>query len=584
MNVAGIDPGQRRLNGIQTTGRSYRNLSTPDHGIREELDAEIATRDGTRLLADVLRPDGAGRFPALVAFSPYPRQLQNSGAPFGFVEAGASDYFVPRGYAHVLVNARGTCGSGGTYGWLDAQEHQDIHDVVEWAAAQPWCDGRVCLMGVSYFAMAAMAGLVEAPPHLVATFPLGATVDLYRAAWHDGLLSARFVGGWVAGLGVMGSTERSAFRGALTKLASGVLRSGVVHRRFEAFQGEAAIAALGQFMRADYPRHPWEDLYYDCAVEHACKDEYWLPRDLTPRLGEVRIPTYLGCDWDNVPLHLSGTLKAFQTLPRGAGHRLMILPRGGMTWPWESVHVEALAWFDHHLKGADTGVDEGQPVRYWLAGADVWCEAETWPPEGVRWEALHLRADGVLAAEAGPDGTRAYLYQPAQTLRAANALPPELPDHLSWETPALREPLDVVGPVCLELDATTSASDADWIARLDLIDAAGVAHPLTAGWLRASLRAVDRERSRPGDPVHACDRPEAVTPRALTRYEIAIVGTAQRVLPGQRLRITLASSDVGTAMLGFEHTGLGLAAIHRVHGSSVLRVPVLGGHVPARAR
>jgi uncharacterized protein len=246
-------------------------------------------------------------------------------------------------------------------------------------------------------------------------------------------------------------------------------------------------------------------------------------------------------------------------------------------WPWESVHVEALAWFDRHLKGADTGIDAGAPARYWLAGADAWRETDAWPPRGVRWDALHLRADGVLAAAEGRAGARAYRHTPADMMRPPNAHAPELPDHLSWETPALREPVDVVGPLCLDLDAATSASDADWIVKLQRVDAGGEAHDLTAGWLRASHRAVDPERSRPGEPFHPHDRPEAVTPGAVTRYEIGLVGTAQRFLPGERLRVTLASSDAGAAMLGFEHLVLGLPATHRVHATSVLRVPVLGG-------
>ena len=71
----------------------------------------------------------------LIAASPYPRQIQNSGAPLGFIEAGASDFFVPRGYVHVIANLRGTGGSEGTFGFFDAQEREDLYDLVEWVAA-----------------------------------------------------------------------------------------------------------------------------------------------------------------------------------------------------------------------------------------------------------------------------------------------------------------------------------------------------------------------------------------------------------------------------------------------------------------
>jgi len=164
-----------RLNGPQATGREYRNLSQPEHAIREEQNRRVPMRDGIALLADVLRPDASGRFPALVAASPYPRQIQNSGIPIGFVEAGTSSFFVPRGYAHVIANVRGTGGSGGEYAFFGANDRADMHDLVEWTAAQPWCDGHVGMVGISAFAMAPLAAAVEAPAHLKAIFPLAAT-------------------------------------------------------------------------------------------------------------------------------------------------------------------------------------------------------------------------------------------------------------------------------------------------------------------------------------------------------------------------------------------------------------------------
>ena len=124
--VAGVDRGQRQLNGPQTTGREYPNLSQPLYARVREDDISVPMRDGTPLLADVHRPDAPGRFPVLVAASPYPRQIQDLGAPMGFIEAGASDYFVPRGYVHLIANLRGTGGSGGTFGFFDEQERLHV--------------------------------------------------------------------------------------------------------------------------------------------------------------------------------------------------------------------------------------------------------------------------------------------------------------------------------------------------------------------------------------------------------------------------------------------------------------------------
>jgi predicted acyl esterase len=79
----------RRLNGPQTAGRDYRNLSEPQYHTRRDNNVAVAVRDGTTLMADLHRPDTNGRFPALLAASPYPRQIQDLGAPAGFIEAGA---------------------------------------------------------------------------------------------------------------------------------------------------------------------------------------------------------------------------------------------------------------------------------------------------------------------------------------------------------------------------------------------------------------------------------------------------------------------------------------------------------------
>ena len=128
---AGPAAGERQLNGPQTTGRQYRQLSEPTYRMVVDNDVEVRMRDGARLFADVHRPDADDRFPALIAASPYPRQIQSLGAPMGFIEAGASDFFVPRGYGHVIANLWSTGGSAGSVGFFDGQERRDMYVLVE---------------------------------------------------------------------------------------------------------------------------------------------------------------------------------------------------------------------------------------------------------------------------------------------------------------------------------------------------------------------------------------------------------------------------------------------------------------------
>jgi uncharacterized protein len=238
---SGIEPGQRRLNGPQTTGREYRDLSQPTHAMAHDDDVAVPMRDGVILLADVNRPAEAGRYPVLVAASPYPRQIQNLGAPAGFIEAGASDFFVPRGYVHVIANCRGTSGSGGTFGFFDAQERRDMHDLVEWAAQQPWSDGNVGMIGISYFAGTQMEAAVERPPHLRAIMPIAGTFDLYESATHHGLMSSSFVTPFLFMIGMTSGQTNKLWRSKLLDAVRSLLLTPGIHKKFETANGKPQL-------------------------------------------------------------------------------------------------------------------------------------------------------------------------------------------------------------------------------------------------------------------------------------------------------------------------------------------------------
>jgi hypothetical protein len=583
-DVAGVEPGQRRLNGPQTTGRSYRNLSPAQFAIDTEPNVGVPTRGGVELLADVHRPDAAGRFPALVAASCYPRQIQNTGAPLGFVEAGATDFWVPRGYAHVIANVRGTGGSGGTYSWLDQTERDDMYDLVEWTAAQPWCDGRVGMIGISYFAMTQIAAATQRPPHLRAIFPVAISADLYEAVYHHGVLSTTFVSGWLSGVGGLADKPDGAFRNPIVDAASRVLRAEPVHKQFATLNGEAVLAILGGVMRTHYAEHPWDDMWLALTVDHPLRDEWWEERNMLSRLGDVEIPMYLGCDWENVPLHLPGTFALWKVLEGRAPVRIGMLGKNGLTWPWESLHVEALAWFDHWLKEADTGIMEGPPVRYWLPGAEEFREAGAWPPPGAEHAELFLRADGGLSADEGDPGAREYMYLPTTLERPRAAPELDLPTHLVWDSGPLSSAVDVVGDIELRLKVSTTAADTQWIATLQDVDEDDTAVDVTAGWLRASLRDVDKKASVRGAPVLPCSRRRRVRAGKVVTYRIPLVPNARRFERGHRIRLVLASDDNAKelpSIMHFCHAPPGDPARNRVRSSSRLLLPVIGGNAEA---
>ncbi|TGD86563.1 CocE/NonD family hydrolase [Mycolicibacterium sp. CH28] len=578
-SVSGTEVGQRPLNGPQTTGREYRNLSTADHGTTTDVNVAIPMRDGITLLADIHRPDGpaaeGARFPALIAASPYPRQIQDLGAPAGFIEAGATDFWVPRGYGHVIANLRGTGGSGGTFNFFDAQERRDMYDLVEWVAAQPWCDGNVGMIGISYFAMTQLEAAVERPPHLKAIFPVAVTSDLYDAAMHHGLFSASFVTPFLSMLGLTAARSDEFWRSRPLGLARWVLNTKPLHHKFATMNGEAAVTMMRGLLKLPHDPHPWDELWLDAAVRHPTRDTWWDERNLLPLLQNVDIPVYLGCDWQNVPLHLPSTFATFAALTNSPAVRIGMLGEYGLTWPWESLHVEALAWYDHWLKGRDTGVLDGPAVRYVLPGTDEWHTAESWPPAGAHRE-LALRADGGLDDDEGDPGAREFMSLGAGLGRAK---PSEIdpPSSLTWTSEPLTSALDVVGDVELRLLASATAADTAWIVTLTDVAPDGSAEAITAGWLRASLREVHEAASRPGAPALACRHPVAVPIGEAVEYRIPLVPNARRFDAGHRIQLTIASDDQDAdtpAIMNFRHASVGTSSINTVRSSSRLVLPV----------
>ena len=573
--ISGIERGQRRLNGPQTTGREYRNLSEPGHTVLRDDDVRVPMRDGIELLVDVHRPAEPGSYPILVAASPYPRQIQDLGAPMGFIEAGCSDFFVPRGYVHVIANCRGTGGSGGTFGFFDGQERRDMHDLVEWAAVQPWSDGNVGMVGISYFAGTQMEAAVERPPHLKAIMPIAGTFDLFESATHHGLMSSGFVTPFLFMIGMTSVHSNALWRSRLLDAVRTLLLTPAIHKRFETMNGEAAIAGLKALLKLHHDPHPWDDLWRAIAVEHPLRDAWWEDRNLLPLLDRVEVPVYLGCDWQNAPLHLPHTFTAIERLSRSPYVRVAMMGEHGLAWPWESLHIEALAWFDQWLKGRETGILEGPAIRYVVPEAKGWRASDSWPPPEAKWSAYALRADAVLASGEDGAGARQYMNLGAG-LNRPRASETDPADFLDWTSEPLTEDLDVVGPIELQLDAICTAPDTAFIVVLQEVDGEGKVTDVTAGYLRAGLRRVDAAVSGPGAPVLPCDSFEPVPIGEKVGYRIPLVPNARRFKAGCRIRIYLTSDDQGEAkpaLLQFRHASIGTSALHTVLSSSRLLLP-----------
>ena len=573
---SGIEEGQRRLNGPQTTGRDYRNLSQPAHAMTSDDDVAVPMRDGITLLADVHRPAKPGRYPVLVAASPYPRQIQNLGAPAGFIEAGATDFFVPRGYVHVIANCRGTSGSGGTFGFFDSQERRDMYDLVEWAAQQHWSDGNVGMIGISYFAGTQMEAAVERPPHLKAIMPIAGTFDLYESATHHGLMSSGFITPFLYMIGMTSGHTNKLWRSKLMDAMRALLLTPGIHRKFEHANGEAAIAGLKVLLNLHHDPHPWDDLWRAIAAEHPFRDAWWEDRNLLPLLDRIEIPVYIGCDWQNVPLHLPHTFTAYDRLTNSRHVQVAMMGEYGLAWPWESLHIEALAWFDQWLKGQNTGILDGPRLRYVLPEAEGWRTSDVWPISEAVHHAYALRADGALGEDEGQSGSRMYMNL-GGGLNRPRPSETDPPLSLQWTSASLVHDLDLIGPIELQLDVACTAPDTAFIALLQDVDAQGNATSVTAGYLRAGLRKVDESGSKPGAPFLPCRVFAPVPIGEKVSYRVPLVPNARRFKAGHQIRLHVTSDDQNKdtpALLEFRHGSVGTSSFNTVWSSSRLLLPV----------
>lgn len=508
--------------------------------IQNDWNLELRMRDGARILLDVYRPNRPGEtFPALCSFSPYSRQLQRDSAPIGQNEAGITEFWVPHGYAHVIADVRGTNGSDGDWQMWGPEEQQDIAEVIEWVAAQPWCNGRVGMTGCSYFGMVQNLVAELHPPSLKAIFPYDALTDLYRDAFFTGGIPSGWAEFWFTQVHFLNNSS-----GRNPNMAA-------IHEQFRTILGL---------------RYPFDGIFYQ-------------ERSAGPRLGEITTPSYFGCDWDFYPLHLSGAFDSWAHVTQPV-KRMLIGPKPTPGRPFAAYHAEALRWYDLYLKDLDSGVLDGPPIQLWVPGDDEWRGEQEWPLARTRYTDWHLDARSGQPAEQGlvpgrpADGEAVLHYDPAREDWLFG-----MPNLVFRSEPAERD-LEITGPVQLNLVIASTAEDTDWIVALADEAPDGSIRELSRGHLRSSHRAVDEARSRPNVPWHPHLRAEPLTPGAPTELQIGIVETSNVFRTGHRIRLQIANCDstVRAGALANYRKVLRIPAVNTVvtgPGKSRLSLPVI---------
>ena len=524
------------------------NLSKRQYGIITERDVFVPVSDGVNIAVDLFRPDNDGKFPALLSISPYSKELQSArvwpggmgtsivrGQSDAGIEAGPTDFFVRRGYVHIIGAARGTGKSGGIYKYMCHREVRDIHDIVEWAAKQPWCDGNVSMLGTSYFAWSQQQTAALQPPHLKAICPFFAATDAYRDAWyHGGILPSRFTNMLFALSAMSIHTEASVAREELGEDAfKEAIARALADRDISADPGFVASLAnpdmLGNAAKVDVLLHPTDS-------------PYWRERSVVD-YDKIKIPAYLGCGWGMYTLHLPGAFRSWANLK--VPKKMVIGPPIYLDRPVYQYQWELLRWYDYWLKGIDTGIMDEPPVKLFVMGANEWKMADDWPVPGTRWIPFSLHTGGILCEiEPWPEAPSAS-YGDAPGKRGS----------LKYYSPTLVENTEVIGPIALNLYASCKSTEIYFFVSLWDVDPEGNETLLTRGYLKGSHREIDEERSKPWQPFHTHTNPKPLVPGEIYEFAIEIMPTANLFKAGHRicLKITGATDEQPKTTIQFVH-------------------------------
>lgn len=536
-------------------------------------------RDGVVLYSDIYRPARDGRYPVIVVRTPYGIQREN----VGFHDTLPK--FAQRGYVVVMQDTRGRYESEGKWDPFRA-EAQDGYDTVEWAAKQPWSNGKVALQGGSYLGHVQWAAAKLAPPSLVAMFPAVASTNLY-ANWitHGGAFRLSFNFGWGA-IRMPNRIMLPQFRHTEAYVPP--------EWRYDTLLSHLPLKTM-DVAAQNYAVKHWRDW-----LEHESYDSYWKAISDEEGFDKITVPAHTSGGWYDI--FLAGTINGYTGMrTRGATGkartqaRMLIGPWGhGQSQKFGDVDFGPdamqqlfeyeLRFFDYHVRGIQNGLDKEPPVKIFYMGANKWKGERDWPIPGTNYKPMYIDGGGKLSWNQ-PSGAASdtYLYDPLHpvpTLGGNNCCgtptlagpkdqrPLELrPDVLVYTSEYLKEPVAIAGPVKFKLHAATDGPDTDWMVRLIDVHPNGFSMNVAEGALRARFH-------------QGLDKVSLLTPNQAYEFTIDMVGTAVVFQPGHRIRIDITSSNFPQFDRN-PNTGepLGQSAKVRTAKNTVFHAPGRASHV-----
>jgi putative CocE/NonD family hydrolase len=558
------------------------NVSQPrDLKLIVEKDVRIPMRDGTLLYADIFRPEIEEEVPVIMNISVYqkdklwipPADLGEEANPHMNWETVNPLWWCPRGYACVRVDSRGAGKSPGESDPSSYQESLDFSDAIEWTAKQPWCSGSIGLLGISYHAASQWRVANLQPPSLKAIMPWEGRADQYRdQAYHGGIFALGFMGNWW-----------------LTHTAHHLLGRPRSYNP-DAFHNDM----MWKYMRNDLDSGFWQT-----------NSAQW---------EKITLPVYSVGNWGGFSMHLRGNTEAY--LRAASKNKKLRIHTGTHFHPFHSEEgrMDQLRWFDHWLKGLDTGIMDEPPVKLEIRTGGSpdrypFRFENEWPLARTQWTKYYLRIDreqtselmgieGQLVPEPPPRPGEAAYSTSGDTKAGVASGSSLATTHgntnrtgLSFETPALEKETEITGPIMLKLWVSSTSEDMDIFVSLrnigpdgkDVCEVGQHGQPVpcvTKGWLRASHRKLDPEKSLPERPYHCHNERQWLSPGEIVECQVEVWPTSMVFKKGHRIRIDVQPRDgVGSAPYTHFHADYNAGARNTVYAGgdrpSFLLLPVI---------
>jgi predicted acyl esterase len=509
-------------------------------GMRIDWDVPIEMDDGLVLRADVFRPVEDGRYPVILTYGPYAKGLAfQDGYPSAWermarehpdVTAGSSNKYqnwevvdpekwVPHRYACVRIDSRGCGCSPGFIDHFSPRETKDFYDCIEWAAAQPWSNGKVGLNGISYYAINQWHVASLQPPHLAAMCIWEGAADWYRDMTHHGGILCTFWENWYD-MQVKTVQYGAGERGRRSRVHGGLVCGPET-------LSEAELARNRGDLGGDIRAHPLDDDY------HRARSPIW---------SNVQVPFLSAANWGGQPLHPRGNFEGFV---RAASKQKWLEVHGIEHWTHfytDYGRELQLKFFDYFLHGKKNGWDRQPRVLVQVRHTTKFVERaeREWPLARTQWTKLYLDPESGLLRD-----------KPAKRRAAQSS--DAMGDGVTYLTSPLAQETEVTGPSALYLFVSSSTEDADLFVVLrvfspDLEEVVfqGAIDPLTPvgqGWLRASHRRLDKRLSRPYRPYHTHDRKQPLTPGEVVELAVEIWPTSIVVPKGYRIGLSIRGKD-----------------------------------------